>query len=214
MHWVVKKSRLSRNSIGRISLSPPADSREDEDHQIPPRPNGPQATEDPSRLEEAREWRAVHHLRQRAFRGSSGYHVFSVSDGGESFFWMCAIHSSFSFQVLAKSRVVAGDGTFKAKPGKMWSQVYVLHALIEKGSPSESGIEARFVPVAAAFLGKATTGAYLILLQGLYNWIRTHLGRRWQPEKFLSDFEAAQRAAISRFFEGNAPQGSLLCLNH
>lgn len=110
--------------------------------------------------------------------------------------------------------VIATDGTFEAKPVETgghrarrgnangeqdqrvqvvkWQQVYGIHAQVN----------GRFVLAAVAFMSKATTATYLILLQAISDWIRTNFGKRWQPTLFMSDFEAAIRAAVERFFEG------------
>jgi hypothetical protein len=74
---------------------------------------------------------------------------------------------------------------------KAWSQMYVIHAQVNK----------RFVPAVAAFLGKATTDAYLVLLQAIKDWISDNFGKQWCPKLILTDFESAIRAAVSRFFE-------------
>jgi MULE transposase domain len=130
------------------------------------------------------------------------------------------ISSPFMMEVLANAEVVASDGTFKAKPVELqgrstaamaarstaadngtlgrekqkgWSQVYTLH-------PQVNG---RFVPAAVAFIGRANTGVYLVLLSAISDWIRNNFGKRWRPKLFMTDFEAAIRSAVDRFFEGN-----------
>jgi len=143
------------------------------------------------------------------------------------------IAKALSIQVLADAEVIASDGTFKSRPverggkrnqqaafrsedggdgqqaafrsrrreerQKGWSQVYVIHARVN-GS---------FVPAAIAFLSMATTGSYLVLLQAIRDWISDNFGKRRRPKLILTDFEAAIRTAITRFFEGECSSLSL-----
>jgi len=131
------------------------------------------------------------------------------------------------FKVLADAEVIAADGTFKATPvvtgghrrrqqaplrsnddgaqeaasrsrrkkrQRQWQQVSGIHAQVN-GS---------FVIVAIAFLSKATTGSYLVLLQAISDWISANFGKRWRPKLILTDFEAAIRAAV--------PSSSRVCV--
>jgi hypothetical protein len=66
-------------------------------------------------------------------------------DSGPSHNRIVLLYTQRTLELLSKNGPVGVDGTFKTKPGPLWSQIYSIHTT-EKG---------RFVPCAIALMGKA-----------------------------------------------------------
>ena len=101
--------------------------------------------------------------------------------------WGITIFSSLEqLQILADSRFLLADGTFKTAPPP-YAQLYTLHGIQNN----------RRVPLVFALMTNKATADYVRLLQLLHRYIRRATGGRlFDPEMIITDYELGMINAV------------------
>lgn len=107
--------------------------------------------------------------------------------------------------MLAKSDVVASDGTFniRPKPKKKWRQVYSLH----------SYVNGTFVPTVVAYMTSKSAQAYTQMFTSLKEWIHDNVKNEegepieWEPKYWMTDFESGVFPAVHSVWPHTVQKG-------
>ena len=100
--------------------------------------------------------------------------------------WGITIFSSLEqLQILAASRFLLADGTFKSAPPP-YAQLYTLHGIQNN----------RRIPLVFALMTNKATGDYVRLLQLVRRYVRRATGRPFDPELIVTDYELGMINAV------------------
>ena len=127
-------------------------------------------------------------LLPREYRQLKDGTEFLMYDSGPTNDRILIFSTQKNLQYLAESTSIFSDGTFSAAPGKLFSQLYSIHACILSGA---------VIPLVYALLPNKTMATYNRLFGALKN-----LQPQFTPIMWMTDFELAAINAIRQNFPG------------
>lgn len=115
-----------------------------------------------------------------------------VKDLKERNMRVCIFSSSSNMRMLANSKYVVGDGTFKTSPD-LFKQLYSLHGTV--GGPENR----RSLPLVYALMTNKSQDCYNMCFDGVVEYA-DELNLVLAPQFFISDFEKAVLNVVKQFF--------------